>query len=303
MRHISIWKKIRNDLSYLLALAVIRFLRILPRPVAIKFMRLLARFVFLFAKKERRKILRHLSMAYGSEKTPEEIQKICKNVFLHFFSVVTDYVRLPGMSRDDINKMVTVDGVENLKKAYAKGKGVILLTAHFGNWELLGAWTAQNGFPLKVVGKRLFDQHFDKLVVNIRNEAGYGNISRGNGTKEIIRTLGKGQGIGMLIDQDTDVQGVFVDFFGHPAHTASAPFRLAKKYDTPIIPIFARLRSDFSYHIECLEPVAIADSADEDQDMVDTLQRCSDAIEQFIRQYPEQWAWMHRRWKKQPENI
>lgn len=300
MRRISIWKKIRNNLSYLLVLALIKFLRILPRQVAIKLMRLVGRLVFFLAKHERKKIIRHLNLAYGQEKTQEEMQGICKNVFLHFFTVVTDYARLPVMSRDDINKIVTVDGIENLQKAYAKGKGVILLTAHFGNWELLGAWTAQNGFPLKVVGKELFDPNFDKLIVTIRNEAGYGNISRGNGTKEIIRTLARGQGIGMLIDQDTNVQGVYVNFFGHPAHTASAPFRLAKKYDTPLIPIFACLRSDLTYHIKCLEPIALAHSTNEDQDMVDTIQKCSDIIEQTIRQHPGQWAWMHKRWKKQP---
>jgi KDO2-lipid IV(A) lauroyltransferase len=301
MKKISAIKQLRNYIIYIFILLLIKFIQLWPRRTAIKITQGIGQLSFRLAFKSKRRIKQHLTKAFGQEKSSEEIKKLTKDVFMHSFTAAADYVRLPIMTSDEINNIIKVDGIEHLEKAYAKNRGVIMLSAHLGNWELLGVWVAKQGFPSMAVGARIRNPHLGKLVIKFRRQCGLKNIKRGNDTREIIKALKQGQGVGMLIDQSTKVQGEFVNFFGFPAHTATAPYRLAKKYGSPIIPIFIHLHKDYTYHIECLEEIKLHHSGDDHQDIIDTLQDCSTVIEGFVRKHPEQWSWIHRRWKKQPD--
>jgi Kdo2-lipid IVA lauroyltransferase/acyltransferase len=126
-------------------------------------------------------------------------------------------------------------------------------------------------------------------------------IERGNHTREILRALAGGYSIGVLIDEDTKGDGVFVRFFNQWAHTPEGPVRLALKYGLKIIPVFIRLRSDDTYHIEVKEPLPLVITGDKRRDLIVNTQMCSDACEAIIREHPEQWLWMMRRWKTQPK--
>ncbi len=300
MKKIPPIKQFRNYLIYLAIILLIKFIQLWPRRTAIKITRGIGQLSFKLAGKSKKRIEQNLIKALGNEKSPEEIKRLTKDVFMHNFSAVADYIRLPLMTKDDINSIVKVEGIEHLEKAYAEGRGVIMLTAHLGNWELLGSWVAKNDFPMAVIGARIRNPHLEKLVINFRRRCGLKNIKRGHDTRDIIKALKQGLGTGMLIDQDTKVQGEFINFFGFPAHTATAPYRLAKKYNSPIIPVFIHLHEDYTYHIEFFKEVELHNSGNEPQDMLDTLQECSTIIENIIRKHPEQWSWIHRRWKTQP---
>lgn len=294
-------KKIKNDLIYFAVVAMVALLRALPRRAAVALMQALAGAGYRLARKEREKTLRHLTWAYGHEKSPAEIAEMGRAVFRHFGWMAVDAIRLPLIIRDGINHLVQARGLERLQAAHNRGKGTIVLTGHFGNWELFGAWVAQNGFPVKVVGRSAYDPRLDAIIVGLRNAAGYTNIARGKGTREIIRALHQNEVLGMLIDQDTKVEGVFVDFFGRPAHTAIGPVTLAHKFGCALIPAFIRLLPDGSYIIEFDEEIELVESGDAGRDVVVNTQKISDAYERAIRRAPEQWVWMHERWKKQPE--
>lgn len=300
----SRYKEIRNSALYIVVMFFMQILRLLPRRWAIGVMRTFARLTFALSKRNRNKTIKHLTMAYGDEKTPEEINELARNVFLHFFTVTVDLARLPIIIKKGINKLTTVEGIEHLDKAIASTKtGIMMLTAHFGNWELLGAWLAQNGYPMRVVGMPLFDPRLDKILVNTRNKAGYTNIARGSGTREIIRSLREGYAIGMLIDQDTNVQGTFVNFFGRPTWTPTGPLVLARKFKVPVVPIFMSLQDDYTYHIECKEPVNLEYTENEAKDLEINTQKVSDIYEETIRRNPSQWVWIHKRWKTQPNDM
>ena len=294
-------KRIKNTLIYVIVVFFVRLFRLLPRRWGMAIMRGLARIGFRLAKKEREKTIRHLTWAFGDEMSPREIEQLAKKVFLHFATVIVDAIRIPIYVKNGLDDLVTVSGLEHAERFRAEGRGPIILTGHFGNWELMGAWLARNGYPLRVVGRTAYDPRLDRLIVNTRNSAGYKNIARGKGTREIIHTLRNGLPLGILIDQDTNVEGVFVDFFGRKAHTATGPVVLAKKFDIPIVPFFIHLKDDLTYHIECFEPIDLVDTGDEEKDLVTNTQKCSDAIERAVRSHPEQWVWMHERWKKQPQ--
>jgi len=294
-------KNIRDWLLYVIILIMVRLFQFLPRRWAIGLMQGLGSLLFRIARKSRENTIEQLNMAFGDDKSPAEIHHLAKKVFQHFGIVLADVLKMSDLIDQDLDKFISETGTKYVKQAMEGGKGVILLTGHFGNWELLGAWAARNGFPLKVVGKPLFSRHMDKLLVNIRNRAGYTNIARGKATREIIRSINNGEALGMLIDQDTRVPGVFVNFFGTPCHTPVGAVQLAQKFGVDIIPSFMYMKDDLTYQIECQEAITLDDTGNEEEDLFNNTQKCSDAYEQMIRRFPEQWAWMHRRWKKRPE--
>jgi len=301
MKKRPVHKQIRDQLFTAVLHLLIGVLRHIPRRLAIAVMRTIGRLIFLLGREGRMLTIRHLSMAFGEEQSAAEIHTLAMRVYRHFATAIADTVRLPVILRQGINRLITVQGIHHLEEALANGKGTLMITGHFGNWELLGAWLAQNGYPLRVVGTTLENEGLNQIVVDMRNQAGYTNIARGAGTREIIRSLNQGCAIGMLIDQDTRVPGVFVQFFGQPAHTPTGPAILARKFNIPIIPIFMHLKDDLSYHIECEPPLPLAYSDNPEHDLQVNTQLCSDAYERVIRRFPEQWVWMHKRWKTKPQ--
>ncbi len=297
------YKKIRDWGFSLLLHLLIGGLRLLPRLAGIWMMRGIGRLIFTYGKKGRQRTITHLTLAFGHEKSAAEIRSLASQVYRHFATAVTDIMRLPVILRQGINTLISAQGMHHLEQALAAGHGVLMITGHFGNWELLGAWMAQNGYPLRVVGTTLENPGLDKIVVEMRNQAGYTNIARGAGTREILRSLHQGCAIGMLIDQDTRVPGTFVQFFGQPAHTPSGPVILARKFKIPIIPIFMHLKDDLSYQIECEPPLDLEYTMDEARDLIANTQKCSDVYERIIRRFPAQWVWMHQRWKTKATKV
>lgn len=299
----TIRRRVKDLRTYLIVLFLIKFFRLLPRRIGIMIARRLAVLFYALSKRHRENTIRHLTLAFGKEKSRDEICDIARRVFTHFATAGVDAVRIPNFVKEGLDQYITTGNIQPIQQAIADGRGFIVLTGHFGNWELMGAWTARRGFPLRVVGRPSSNTRLDRLIVGIRNRAGYFNISRGKGTREIITALKKGYALGMLIDQDTRVKGVFVDFFNKKAHTPIGPVVLAKKFDIPIIPMFMYLKEDLTYQVECLPPIELVDTGDHEADIITNTQRCSDVYEQIIRQHPEQWVWMHRRWKKQPQEY
>ncbi len=297
-KHIA--KQIKRRLIYVGAYVLVKGIRLVPRRAAIFIMRGLARAAFYLIKSRRKRTFLHLNAAFGNEKSSKEIHSIARQVFLNLGTCGADAIRIPQIMGKEISHMITVEGREHLDRVLENRQGAILLTAHFGNWELLAAWFIRSGYKLKVVGAPNRDPLLDRLIADTRNTLGSFNITRGSATRDIIRAIHDGYLMGMLIDQDTKVEGVFVKFFNQWAHTAIGPVLLAQKYDLKIIPVFMRLNSDFTYHIEVQEPLNLESSGRKEHDLVINTQKCSDAYEKIIRQYPEQWVWFHRRWKKQP---
>lgn len=294
-----IHKRLKNGIIYIVVLFFVRLLRSMSRLASIRLMNFVGRLAYILAGKEREKTIRHLTWAFA-EKSEHEVKILARQVFQNLSTMVADAIRIPCILNSGIDRLVVCKDVERIERSYANGKGVIFLTGHFCNWELLGAWLAYKGYKLKVVGRQAYDPRLDKIVVETRNKAGYTNIARGKGTREIVRSLRQNYGIGMLIDQDTNVDGVFVNFFNRPAHTAVGPVVLAHKLGSLIIPIFIRLKKDLTYQISVGKPLELEWTDDLQHDLVMNIQKCSDVYEDIIRRYPEYWVWMHERWKKQP---
>jgi KDO2-lipid IV(A) lauroyltransferase len=297
-------KPVKYRLEYILVALLVKVIRDIPRHYGIAVMKSMANLFHILAPEHHAVMIYNLTLAFGDEKTVGEIQRIARDVPRHFAIAGVDSLRIPNMIREGLDRYVKSDNMHILDEAMRSGKGAVILTGHFGNWELMGAYVAQKQYPIHVVGSPLKNPLLDHLLVTMRNNAGYRNIPRGKNPREILKTLKKGGFLGVLIDQDIKkINGVFVNFFGRKAHTPIGPVVLASRFEIPIIPMFMHLEKDLTYHIQCFDPIELIHSGDAENDILVNTQKCSDVYEKVIRRHPEQWAWIHRRWKRKPEEF
>jgi len=238
---------------------------------------------------------------YGKEKDEQEIYQMARAVFLNLGRNMADAFRLPCYNSQNIDQIVHAKGLDKLDRAFPKGKGVLALTCHVGNWELMAAYVAMKGYAANVVGAPIYDPRLDDLVINNRLQSGMKYIARGSATREIIRALRRNEIVGLLIDQDTKhVDGVFVDFLGEKAYTPVGPVILAMKTQAAVVPVAIHIQPDNIHLIEFDEQLELVFTEDESYNQIHNTQICSNAIEKFIRKYPTQWVWMHQRWRTKP---
>jgi KDO2-lipid IV(A) lauroyltransferase len=295
-------KRIKNWFLFRLITALVSFLNFLPRNTAISLAGFLGRLSYFLISPARRKTKENLKLAFGSELSEKQIKKIAIQVFVNLGKNVVDAVRLKKTRWEDVEKITEIEGLEYFDTAYRAGKGVIGFTGHIGNFELMAAYFSLRGYKLSVIGREVYDPRLDRLLVENRESVGLKNISSFDGVKPLLKVLKKGEFLGILADQDSSrVRGIFVDFFGRPARTPVGPVLLAYKTGSPIVPMAIVRKGKNRYKIIVKPPVELACSDNQEKDVTDTLQRCTDALASIIRQYPDQWLWMHDRWKSKQE--
>ena len=294
-------KRIKNWFIYILVRGALRWINNVQRSTAIIFLQTLSLSGFYLVRSERQKTIKHLTMVYEKEKDQREIYQMAKAVFLNLGRNTADAFRIPCYNSQNIDRYVRAKGLEKLDRALQKGKGVIALAGHVGNWELMGGYLVMKGYTVNVVGAPIYDSRLDDLVVNNRLQSGMKYIARGSATREIIRALRRNEIVGLLIDQDTrHVDGVFVDFFGEKAYTPVGPVILAMKTQAAIVPMAIHIQKDNTHLVEIDKELDLIFTDDENYNRIHNTQICSDAIEKFVRKYPAQWVWMHQRWKTKP---
>jgi len=293
-------KKLRRDLAYIAIRLWIAVFRLLPRTVGLAFASAVGKIIPLFARTSYTTAVENLTAALGGERSHDEIRRIARDMFRHAAMNFADVARLGIMTADEIQAITVPHNIDILRRHLQNGRGIIALTTHTGCWEHLGVYLATIGIPLSVVARKLYDPRLEKLLLETRTQGGMINISRGGNTRDIIRALRNNTLLGVLVDQDFPAKGVFVNFFGRPAHTASSPATLALKYDAPIIPVFTYRDKENRHHACIGDRIGVKLSGDGDADITAIIAACSKVTEDFIRRHPEQWVWFHRRWKTQP---
>ena len=288
-------KKSKNTLIYYSVLILVKILRSIPEKSAQTFMRFMGRLAFRVAAGEREKVINNLKHIYGEKLDIRQRGKKAERIFELIGSNGAAALRIPNYIADGIEKWVSVKGIEHLEKAMARGNGVVGLTGHIGSWELLAAFIAQSGFPLAVVGKPIYDKRIDKLLVGWRHEAGMINISRDGAARKMLQWLKQGKMLGVLIDQDTNVESEFVPFMGHAARTPIAPMLLAQRVGAAIVPMAIHQQVDGRHLVTILPELSL----DPDDNTLETrkrnLARCNATLEQLIALDDCQWVWMHKR--------
>jgi KDO2-lipid IV(A) lauroyltransferase len=246
----------------------------------------------------------NLLRAFGGEQPRRELRRICKESFRHlgmtFVEACTFFFRPPSV----MLSRVEVEGVDHLRAAVAQGRGVLLLTAHFGNWELLAAANVQTGYPLSVVARPLDSPVLDRLVVRFREGGGVEVIPKRRAVRRVLEALRRGSMVGILLDQNTSRrEGVFVPFFGDLASTSKSLAVLAFASGAPVVPVFIH-REPHGRHRVVVEPaIPPPSTGDRERDILAFTAAFASIVEARIRQWPGQWLWIHRRWKTRPAAL
>jgi len=294
-------KKLRKLLALLLVKALILVARMLPRRVGLKLFSALGHFAFSAYRKERDRAVSNVSLAFP-EIDPLIVRALARGSFKSLGRNALDAIRLAFISREEVLGLCTISGEDHLRQSYERGRGVIALTGHIGCWELLGARLSRKGYKVSVIARDLHDGRLNDILVRIRRRHGTVSIPRGASAVAGYKVLKKGEILGMLLDQDIDVDGVMVPFFGVPAHTARGAALFALRSGADIVPMAIHMRPDGSHGITVRPPLEIPPEDLGEEWRIDELTAsCSKAIEELIRIYPQQWVWFHDRWKRHLE--
>ncbi len=306
----------KNYIIYFLVNLTAYFFRLFPLYFSLYIGKTLGFLMYIFYNKRRRIAYSNLKAAFSKKFSPQEIKRINKNCFLNLALTIVEILRIPKLSQEYIKEYIEIEGKENMDKAISKGKGVILVTAHFGNWELLALVEAMIGYPMKVLAREQKHPQLNRMLNRYREAKGCKVVHKGIQIREIIHSLRNNQIVGILVDQDAGRGGIYVDFFNRPTSTPRGLISIASKTGADIIPVFI-IRKTGPYHKMVMEePLELeADVVEESQvDFVRKLEpakkmRFSDGVnlqkfnrvlEKYIEKYPSQWLWLHKRWKSTP---
>jgi len=291
----------RQRLEYAAAWPFIKILGILPRPLARATGIGLAWVVYLLHVRLRQVGMRNLAMVFP-EKSEAERARILRGEFASLGRQLAEVCQFPKYTRENVEQVVVYDGLENYQNAYARGKGVLFLTAHFGGWELSAFTHSLHGHWMHVVVRAMDNVYLDRLIRQYRTMHGNQIVEKDDFVRGLLAAMRAGEVVGILMDTNmTPPQGVFVDFFGIPACTASGLARIALKTDAAVVPTFtiwdAALRK---YRLRFDPAVELVRTDDLEADIKTNTQKFTSIIEEYVRKYPEQWLWVHRRWKTRP---
>jgi Kdo2-lipid IVA lauroyltransferase/acyltransferase len=298
-------KPLKKRIKYTSLYFFVRFLiylsNLLSRTVWLAFCGWLGRIAYMVSPKPRERTIYHLGLAFGKEKSTQEIVALSKRVFVMLGKNGGDILRsLKVKTLADLNKFLITDGLENYEKAFAKGKGVMFLTSHLGAFDLQITNMALRGLNPNIIGTALKDERLNELLWQYRNAYGAVAIERGKESMRLFKVLKSGGSIAILIDQDTKVKSRFVDFFGMKAATPIGATVLALRTGASVVPTYIYLGDDGKQHMHILPEIPLVITGDEETDLIVNTQNFTNFTEKIVREHPEQWVWMHERWKTRP---
>jgi KDO2-lipid IV(A) lauroyltransferase len=292
----------RHRLEYAPVWLLVQGIGLLPRPLARAVGFVLGRLVYVLHGRLRRVGMRNLELAFP-EKTAAERRGILRALFAGLGRQLAEFCLFPRYRKENVEQVAVYQGLENFEAARQRGKGVIFLTAHLGGWEIGSFVHSLNGNPLHVVVRALDNPYLDRLVDRYRCLHGNTTFDKQDFARGLLGALKAGETVGILMDQNmTPPQGVFVDFFGKAACTASGVARVALRTDAAVVPAFTLWdRALGKYRVQFDPALELVRTGDDEADAISNTAAFTKVVEGYARQYPEQWLWVHRRWKTRPE--
>src|SRR6185312_524191 len=291
----------RESLEYAAAWTGLKFLGILPRSVARFVGATSAAAAYYLRPPLRRAAIFNLQLAFP-QWTDKERKRAVRHMIQQIGWMAGEFSQFPKYTRASIERTVVLDGYENFDAARRRGKGVLFLTGHMSAWELAPFAQALYGNPLHFLVRPIANAKVDALINRYRCLSGNRPIEKNRSARAVLRVLSEGGTVGVLSDHNTSLEeGVFVDFFGIPASTTSGLARLALRTDAAVVPGFLSWDRERRKYRLCFEPaVELSRSSDEEADVRENTQRFTRVIEDYVRAHPDQWLWVHKRWKTRP---
>ncbi len=277
--------------------------RTLPRRLFIRVGEWLGRFVFDVLRIRRGVALSNLRFVFQGEKSEQELVDLARRSYAQLVGTLLEFASLSRTKKEELREIVSFEGLENLEAALSTPKrGAILVTGHYGNWELFGAAFVARGYPTTFLVKEQSNPLASKMQNRLRADGGIEIVKQGPlVARGVLRALRRGHLVGILPDQDAGRHGVFVDFLGRPASTFKGPAFFAWKANVPIVQGYVRRMPDGTHRGKLEPPIYPDPQADEEEEVRRLTQLYTSDLERWVRAYPENYYWVHRRWKTQPE--
>lgn len=291
------FRVIKYKFLYGLVLSVITASNMIPRRVWLGVCGILGNLLFYMMPGMRLQIHKNLTNAFKNEKSKHEILNLTRNVIIMFIKNAGIVLRQFLVTSHGFHKQSIVRGIEHAEEAFRRGRGVIFLTAHIGPFECLAHELSLSGYRPYIIGTPLKDPDLNELVNTNRTKFGAVVIERGKQTYRVMKNILAGGTMAILIDQDTSVKSVFVNFFGKPCSTPIGAALIARKTRAAVVPVFSHLNKRGQHEIEYYRELTLQRTGNETEDITVNTQKLTTTIENEIRKFPEQWVWMHRRWK------
>ncbi len=288
--------KIRFLLEYLFLRLLGACFRMMPRRLVVSLGKWAGSFIYHCIPVRKKITLENLRNAYP-EKSERELALIAKKAYQTLAQNGLEHLCLAFMQPEELYRIVKFNNEEILKKAYARGKGVIIVGGHFGNWEYLGAAISSKGYPLTYIIAKIANPYINSAVNAHRRKMGIKILSKGMSVRSILKTLKDAGGMGMLVDQDAGRNGVFVTFFGRPCSTPKGPALFCLKTGAALVFAAGIRNQDGTVTIQCEEVEVDYSLGSSEEHIAQVMQSCTTLLEKYVREYPGQWLWMHRRWK------
>lgn len=291
----------RFRLEYLPVWLIAQTLRWSPRPVARALARAIAMLVYWAHPRLRRVGMRNLQLAFP-EKPLAERERILKGVYLSLGRLLSEVPKFPDYKLETVDRIAIYDGLENFLAARDRGKGVLFMTAHFGGWEIGSFVHSMHGHHLNIVVRDLDNPLLDRWVHHLRTLHGNKTYDKDKYARGLLAAMKHGETVGALMDTNmTPPQGLFVNYFGHSACTAGGIARVAMRTGAAVLPAFTIWDESIGkYRIRFEPAIPTVCTGDDDADAVTNTQSYTAAIEKAVRANPDQWLWVHRRWKTRP---
>jgi KDO2-lipid IV(A) lauroyltransferase len=289
--------KISHTLEYFAALTGIKIAQALSARWADRFGAWLGGASGVILTSRKQIALTNLKRAMGSELTDEQMQRIVNEVFRNIGRTLIEFARFGKTRLDGIRAVVVGPDFPELQEAMSRGNGAIIVTAHFGSWEMLGAWVATHGYPMDFLIGTQHNAKVDDLLVGFRRAMGVGVIRLSTSARSVFKALKQNRVTGLVADQHASSGGVVTTFFGRPAATPRGPAIFAIRANCPLLPMLIR-RERYDRHVVIKgRPIYPPHSGNEEDDIRVMTAEYTRFFEEKIRQYPDQWLWTHRRWK------
>ena len=288
--------KLSHEIEYLATLLGVKLAQAMPAGLADSFGATLGSLVH-FALASRRRITHdNLVRALGESLSDTERKLVVKNVFRNTGRTLIEFARLGRLVKGGLDDLIVDDGLNHLERVHTEGRGGIVVTAHFGSFELFGAWVGTRGYPMDFLTGVQHNQKVNNLLNGFRREIGVGLISIDRTLRPVFKALRSNRLIGLIADQHAP-SGVVVGFFGRPAATPKGPAAFAVKAKAPILPFVMRRERHDRHVVMAGDPIYPPGSGDDEQDIIAMTSAYTRFFEDCIRKYPDQWLWTHRRWK------
>lgn len=278
-------------------------LRALPRRARWSLGKLAGSLLFALDARHRAVTLSNLDIAFGDSKTPQEKYTIARDTFRHFGTMLFEMISLGNAPWRKMGQLVEFEGVELYERARAKGRGVLMVGAHYGNWEIHAVAHGFRFKPMSVVARQLDNPHYNRWLERIRNMPGNGVIYKQQALTQVMRSIKDGETVGVVVDQNVTLEdGIFIDFFGRKAASTPVASLIGLKTGAVLVPVFAFPLPNGRYRCVYEQPIDPEDYANIDRDraVFEMTQQCAKVLENYVRRNPQFWLWMHRRWKTRP---